>query len=141
MVKTGQETLMRDTEAVIKSIYSHSPELDDLLSEARLAVLSVLDDGVEEPLRQTYCFRRAKCRCIDYLRKQERCDPVKHAQRLAAAGVGLATPRLREKTLAVQARVPIRLKAKLYTTAMSHNWSISKTLRAALEQGLETLDG
>lgn len=119
---------MTDTEsAVLRAIaarFRGSPELDDLLSVARLAVLAEQRAGragnADDLLR--YSLRRATCDCIDYLRMVERQDPVRRPL--------IATSRT--DTAHVTFRIPAALLAAVLRRYPSG--SLSQSLRAALEE-------
>ena len=122
---------MTDTEsAVLRAIaarFRGSPELDDLLSVARLAVLAEQRAGraqtADDLLR--YSLRRATCDCIDYLRMVERQDPVRRPL--------IATSRA--DTVHVTFRIPAALLAAVLRRYPSG--SLSQSLRAALEAACE----
>lgn len=126
----------RDVCSVVRARYGWSPDIDDLLVIAREAVDAVIRSGearTPDELKR-YCLRRARCRVVDYLRRQRRTDPA----RCLRQPVPLRIPRA--PTLPVNARLPVALKAQLAGVALSRGWTMSKTLRLALEQGLQAME-
>lgn len=125
-------------ERFLRRVWGWSPEIDDLIAIGMEVVDSVLreEPAVTPGQRQSYVFRRVKCRAIDYMRKMERQDPARLARRLAENGGSLMQRQRPEPMIDLHARVPVELRARLRTAAMASQTTESDLLRRVLADGL-----
>lgn len=126
--------------AVIRGLYGWSSDIDDLLAIARAEALEVIrgENAQSQDNANAWAIRRAKFRAIDFLRRAERCDPVRRARRLEREGRAPTPTICREPTAPINARIPISLKARLHKAS---DGNLSEALRNVIEEGLKALEG